>query len=252
MDKLHSTARVITKALLVAGMAFGATAGILALQAAPPQGAPTKQDQVAALQKSLKESAAKIRNYEWVETTTLSMKGEEKSKTQKRCYYGADGKVQKTPIGSPAPAPAASGGGRGGRLKGKVVENKKEDIQEYMKKAAALVQQYVPPNPDVIQRAKVNNRIKVTQPAPGKVHVDIADYYQPGDHLVVDLDAAAGRLLGMNVASYLDKPEDTVTLAVQMAALSDGASYAARSTLDVKAKNIVVVIENSGYKPMAK
>lgn len=223
------------------------------MQEAPPQGAPTKQDQVAALQKSLKESAAKIRNYEWVETTTLMMKGEEKSKTQKRCYYGADGKVQKTPIGSPAPQQqASSGGGRGGRLKGKIVENKKEDIQEYMKKASALVQQYVPPNPDIIQRAKVNNRIKVSQPAAGKVNVDIADYYQPGDHLVVDLDAAAGRLLGLNVASYLDKPEDTVTLAVQMAALSDGASYAARTTLDVKAKDIRVVIENSGYKPLAK
>jgi hypothetical protein len=55
-------------------------------------------------------------------------------------------------------------------------------------------------------------------------------------------------------AHYLriDKPEDTVTLAVQMATLPDGAMYAATTTLDAKAKNITVVITNSGHKPMAK
>ena len=46
------------------------------------------------------------------------------------------------------------------------------------------------------------------------------------------------RLLGLGVNSYLDKPEDVVTLAVQMGALPDGAIYAAQTTLDAKAKNI--------------
>ena len=66
------------------------------------------------------------------------------------------------------------------------------------------------------------------------------------------MDGTANRLLGLNVNSYLDKPEDTVTLAVQMTTLPDGALFASETTLDAKAKNIRVVIQNSGFKPAAK
>ena len=49
------------------------------------------------------------RKYEWVETTTISLKGEEKGKKQNRCYYGADGKVQKISIDQPAQAQDRAG-----------------------------------------------------------------------------------------------------------------------------------------------
>jgi len=66
------------------------------------------------------------------------------------------------------------------------------------------------------------------------------------------MDPAANRVLGLNVSSYLDTPNDPVTLAVQMNALPDGAIYAAQTTLDAKAKNIQVVIQNSGHQPVAR
>ena len=46
--------------------------------------------QVAA---NLKKDRAAIRQYEWVETSTFSYNGEEKSKSQDRCYYDVNGKV---------------------------------------------------------------------------------------------------------------------------------------------------------------
>src|SRR3954464_4236448 len=127
---------------LLAVLALGAS---LAARAEAQQAAPTAQERVAALKQSMQESQTKIRQYEWTETTIISLKGEEKARTQKRCSYGADGTLQKVPVGSPAPAPQASdGGGRRGRVKAKVVENKKDDMKDYMERAAALVQQYVP------------------------------------------------------------------------------------------------------------
>ena len=54
------------------------------------------------------------------------------------------------------------------------------------------------------------------------------------------------------MATYLEKPEDAVTLDVRFAALADGTSYTAQTTLEAKAKNIRVVIENSGHRPLAK
>ena len=90
------------------------------------------------------------------------------------------------------------------------------------------------------------------RPSAGRARLTFADYLLPGDSLVVDVDAAANRLTGLSVATYLDKKEDTVTLAVKLGALADGTTYTAETALDAKAKNIRVVIQNSGYKPVAK
>jgi len=60
------------------------------------------------------------------------------------------------------------------------------------------------------------------------------------------------RLLSPVVDTYLEKPEDVVTLAVQMNSLPDGAIYAVQTTLEAKAKNITVAIQNSGYKPVTQ
>jgi len=65
------------------------------------------------------------------------------------------------------------------------------------------------------------------------------------------MDLAASRLLGLNVATYLEKAEDKVTLAVSMGALPDGAGFAEQTTLEAAAKNIKVVIQNGGHKPKA-
>ena len=46
--------------------------------------------------------------------------------------------------------------------------------------------------------------------------------------------------------------EDAVTLAVQFATLADGTSYTAQTTLDAKAKNVRVVTQNSGHRPVQK
>lgn len=233
-------------------------AAIAAVLGLSPLIAAQQPDPVAGLKQSLAEGTKKLAQYEWVETTVISMKGEEKSKKQNRCYYGADGKVQKVPLDA-APPPADDSGGSGGRrgkkgggVKAKVIENKKDEIQEYMKQAGALIQSYVPPNPVQIQAAKDAGHVAVNKQAAGSVRVEMKEYLKPGDLLAIEIDPAANRLLGLSVNSYLEKAEDVVTLAVRMATLPDGALYAGQTTLDVKAKNITVVITNSGHRPVTK
>jgi len=218
------------------------------------QAPPTPDQMVAALKQNLAESQKQLRQYEWVETTAISLKGEEKSRKQQRVYYGADGKLTKLPLGEPpAAAPAPSGGRRGGgKVKQQVVENKKNDMQEYMEKAAALIQQYVPPNPAQIQKAKDAGHMQMQPQPDGKLRVEFRNYVQPNDQMSIDVDAKAALLSGLSVATYLEKPEDAVTLNVRFATLADGTSYTAQTTLDAKAKNIRVVIENSGHRPLAR
>jgi hypothetical protein len=213
-------------------------------------------DAAAALKQSLQEGLAKIRQYEWIETTIIKLKGEEKARKQNRCYYGADGKVEKVPMEQAAPAEAqdqAGGRGRrGGRLKKQIVENKKDEIKEYMQQAGALIKEYVPPDPAKIQAAKEAGRIAMAPQTGGVTRLTISQYVKAGDALTIDVDPSKGQLAGLGVNTYIEKPDEPVTLAVQMATLPDGALYAAQTTLDAKAKNITVVIQNSGHRKVAQ
>jgi hypothetical protein len=219
-------------------------AAALAQDAAPA-------DRGAAIKELLAQNQARLRTYSWVETTQITLKGEVKKQEQKQCFYGADGKVQKTPIGAaPAAAasPQASGGGRGGRLKERVVENKVDEMKDYMEKVAALVHDYVPPAPAKIQAAQAAGNVS-TQPSGTAVNLAIKDYQKPGDLLTIGADPAAKRLTSYRVQSFVEKPkEDDVTLNVTFGALQDGTSYPQQILLDVKAKQIQVKITNSGYK----
>ena len=117
---------------------------------ATPGGAP---DRVAAFKQSLQQGMAAIRRYQWVETTSISLKGEEKSRKQQACLYGADGKVAKTPIGQPAARKEAQGGGRrGGRVKQQIVEKKKDEVKDYMERAAALIRPVTSRQPRIRSR----------------------------------------------------------------------------------------------------
>jgi hypothetical protein len=186
-----------------------------------------------------------------VETTKVSLKGEVKKQEQKQCYYGADGKVQKTPMPGAAASPPAqqSGGGKkGGRLKKQIVENKVEDMKEYMERVAALVHEYVPPAPQKIQAAQAAGNVS-TQPSGGGVTLSVKSYLKPGDDLAIGFDTAAKKLSSYAVKSYVEKPEDdAVNLTVTFGKLEDGTAYPQQIVLDVKAKQIQVNVTNSGYK----
>jgi len=201
-------------------------------------------ERIASVVKSLQESAKRLRSYEWVETTAVSFKGEEKSRKEARCYYGADGKLQKVPISAPPPPPQKKGG-----LKGRVAESKKEEISGAMKDAVALVKKYVPPDPAMLKKSKDAGKASTEVVEPGKVvRLVFKDYQLPGDALNITLDAANNRLSALNVASYLGKPSDAVNLDARLGALDDGTTYPADIQLAVKSANIAVHITNSGYR----
>lgn len=222
------------------------------------QGNASPQDKIAALKQSIAENQAALKTYTWTEATEISLKGEVKKREQKQCRYGADGKVEKTvvPGNEPAPQKKESGGGgkRGGIVKKAVVENKVDDMKDYMEKAAALVHQYVPPDPQKIQAAQAEGRISV-QPAAGQgvTTMTIKDYVKAGDKLILGFDPAAKKLRSYQVQSYVEKPkDDAVTLDVTFASLTDGTNYPQQTALNVAAKKIGVKITNSGYAKAAQ
>ena len=204
---------------------------------------PSVPERVAALKASLAASKVILRQYEWIETTVVSLRGEERSRKQERCYYGADGKLQKIEIAA-SPEPEKKRG-----LRGRIIAKKKEELTDYMKNAVSLVKTYVPPSPTKIQAALGAGKVTIEMLGPGKrVRLNFRDYEKAGDNLGVEVDLVNNRALGANVSTYLNDAADAVMLDVRMGRLSDGTTYASDITLDAKAKNLRVTVQNSGYR----
>lgn len=198
-------------------------------------------EKVAALKQSIAENQKKLMQFTWMETTIISMKGEEKSRTQKECHYGPDGKVMKQPLSAPPPQQAARG------LKGKAIAKKKEEISDYMKQAVALVQQYVPPDSQRIQALKDAGKISFT-PGPGGLRMDFSDYLKAGDVLSISVNSANNSIAKVAIKSYLDSPSDAVNLDVTYDSLPDGTNHPSQTVLQAPAKNIEVVVKNEYYR----
>ena len=225
---------------------------------APAGGKQDKQEMVAALKQSIAHNQAALKQYTWTETTEVSLKGEVKKREEKECHYGPDGTVVKTPIQSDdqAQQQQQQGGGhrrRNGPLKQEIVEHKKAEMKDYMEQVAALVHEYVPPDPHKIQAAVAAGNAAL-QPLPSQgVTLTFKDYLKPGDSLALGFDPNTKKILNYNVQSYLgDSKDDTVTLAVTFASLPDGTNYAQQSVVNAPKKNIQVKVTNSGYTKTGK
>jgi hypothetical protein len=187
---------VIAVLVLCPGVRLGAQA---------PSAAPS--DHVAAIKESLQKSMAELREYQWVQTTVISIKGEEKSRTQDSCYYGADGSLQKTPIPNEPESQAKEPRG----IRGKIVEHKQEDISDSAKQAVALVKEYVPPDPARIQAAKEAGNLSVVPPdSQGGAKVVIRNYLKTGDSITLQhLGEPDHRTVGLDLCRSIEGHGDS-------------------------------------------
>jgi hypothetical protein len=216
-----------------------AASGIAVAQA--PQ--PSLQERVAALKTTFAMSQANLRQYEWIETTVVSLNGEEKSRKQQRCYYGADGVLQKVVVDA-SPPPATKPG-----LRGRIIANKTAELTAYMQSAVSLVKSYVPPDPAKIQASKDAGKVTIQVLEPCKrAQINFHDYQKPGDNLAIVINLANNVVAGLGVSSYLDSATDVVTLDAKMGQLNDGTIYTSDITLNGAAKNLTVTVQNSGYR----
>jgi hypothetical protein len=202
---------------------------------------PELQEKLAAVKQAAAENKQKLRQYQWIETTQLTLKGDAKPPTKNSCVYGPDGKVQKTMIGAP-PAPPS-----GGRMKQRVIEKKKEEMKDYMQDVKGVLAMYVPPDPQKMQAAFQAGKVSLN-PAGETVNLIFADYAQPGDKMTLTFNTAAKNITGLKIDTYMDQEKDVVTLQVQMASLPDGTTYEQQTVLGATAKQLVVTTTNSDYQ----
>jgi hypothetical protein len=218
--------------MLRTSLLFVLAAGLLAQDKA------ALQQRLGEVKQSLAQNKAQLKKYAWTETTELSLKGEVKKRDQKECRYGPDGRIAKTPIGEPA-----AGGGKKRGIKGKMIEKKTDELTDYMDRVGSLVSRYVPPDPQAMQAAFQAGKATL-----GQGTLAFADYAKPGDKMTISIDPATNKMRSFSVATYLDSPDDAVTLEARFSALADGTAYVEESVLNATAKQIQIKTTNFGHQ----
>ena len=201
------------------------------------------QQRVAAVNQSMAENKQRLQHYQWYETTQLTLDGDAKPPTQNLCQYGPNGTVQKTPIGPPPPPPS------GGRLKQRIIERKKAEMQQYMGQVKGMLSMYVPPDPQKMLQAYQAGNVSLN-PAGGVVNLVFRNYAQPGDQMTLSFGTIARKVTAVSVNTYMGETKDTVTLQVQMASLPDGTNYVQQTVLTATAKKLVATTTSSNYQKL--
>ena len=201
------------------------------------------QEKVAVVKQSAAENKQKLQQYQWIETTQLTLKGDPKPTSQNLCRYGPDGQVQKNLV-SPPPEPPS-----GGRMKQKIIAKKKEEMKDYLGEVKGLLGMYVPPDLKKMEQARQNGNLTIN-PTPGTVTLTFVNYAQPGDRMSLTFDTTARKITSLSVDSYMSETKDGVTLQVHMASLPDGTNYAQQTILSATAKKLQVTTTNSNYQKL--
>jgi hypothetical protein len=199
---------------------------------------------------SQKANAQALRQYSWKSRTEIKLKGESKNVKVEQVRYDLNGKLQKTPIAGPPPAaPAAAAparGGRGGRLKDKVIENKKEEFGELMQGLGQLVASYGHLPPEKTQAfAAIATKGKGEGAMEGTAQIQGANVLVEGDSMTMWIDPASQMMRRVEIKTlYEGKP---ATLITDYKSVQNGPTYMAQAMLTYPEKNIELTVDNYEY-----
>jgi hypothetical protein len=122
---------------------------------------------------------------------------------------------------------------------------------EYADSIKALIQQYLPPDKDLIQQAASQGNIAMGPAgAPGLVNLVISNYVKQGDKMTLVVNKAAGGLQSLSIATYLSDPSDAVNVNVQFAKIPGGPNHPATVTINGVSKQLTIVNQNGNYRKL--
>ncbi len=195
-----------------------------------------------------KQNSAALRMYAWKQRTELKLKGESKNVTLNLMRYDAAGQQQKTPLNEPAAQPPAqSSGGRGGRLKAKVVEKKTDEFKDMLEGLAALVKSYTHIPPDNLKAAMAQAQMTPGQgQMQGAVSILLKNVLANGDQLTIWADTRTLLFRQIQINCLYDGKPVTVVATYQ--SLPSGESYMGKATVQYPGKGVEVQIDNFEYQ----
>jgi len=236
--KFVSPRRVLVSMLSMATLAFMLM--LAALQARAQDG--ELQKRVTEIKEYLALNKMVLAQYTWQESQTVSVKGEVKKEELFQVRMGPDGQPQKTNL-----SPDESSGGRKHGIKHRI----KEDYENYGKEVAALAQSYGQPDSGRVQQLFERGSVLLgSAGVPNEVKLVINGYQKPGDSVTIVFNKTQKTIQSLHIATYLNDPQDAVTIDEQYAQLPNGPNHVASTVVDGVSKQLTVQMQNSNYQKM--
>jgi hypothetical protein len=202
------------------------------------------QQKIQAAQLAAAENARQLREYQWIETATVTVNGSPKPPKQSLCHFGPDGKISKTPIGAAQETPQLSGG----PLKRRIEKKKIAEVHEEFSEIGDLSALYLPLNPALLKQAFEIRRVELEHDGTrGGDTIVIHDYAKPGDQLILSLDGAMSRVQQIAVKTYLSSPSAPVSITVRFSSLPDGTSYPSLTALDAPEQKLSMTTVSADF-----
>jgi hypothetical protein len=217
--------------------------------ALPAQGQEMQQ-RLAELKQSLAFNKQVLAHYTWMEQQIISIKGEQKKEELYNVQFGPDGKPQKTPV-DPSSISDSDRQMRG--LRGRIKERKIEEYKEYGDSIKTLIEQYVPPDKDMLQQSYQQGNVMIGPMAgqPEQYRVVVSNYIKQGDNMTIVMDKATLSLVSVTISTYLSDPSDAVNVNVQFARVPNGGPFhVATETINGVSKQLTIEILNINYQHM--
>jgi len=243
---MNITRRIVSIGALVAALAGILAAGAILVPSLRAQN-PEMQQRVAEVKESMAVNKQLLAQYTWMEQDVISIKGEEKKEELYNVQLGPNGKPQKTPVD---PTSVSDDDRRRRGLRGRIVEKKTEEFKEYGEQIKTLVQQYVPPDKDMLQQAYQQGNVMMgpVGGAPGEYRLVISNYVKQGDNMTLVMSKAQKSLVSLSIATYLTDPSDAVKVNVQFARIPNGPNHVTTETIDGVSKQLTITVQNSNYQ----
>ena len=211
---------------------------------------PEMQQRLAALKQSIAFNKQVLAQYTWMEQQIISIKGEQKKEELFNVQMGPDGKPQKTPVD---PSSVSDDERKRRGLRGRIIAKKTDEYEEYGNSIKTLVQQYLPPDKDVLQQCYEKGNVMIGPMAgqPGNYRVVISNYLKPGDSMTIIVDKAQFSFQSLSISTYLSDPGDGVNVNIQFSRLPNGGPFhVATETINGVSKQLTVETINTNYQHM--
>ena len=207
------------------------------------------QQRIAEVKQAVAMNKQMLAQYTWMEQDIISIKGEEKKEELYNVQLGPDGKPQKSPVD---PNSVSDDERKRRGLRGRVIEKKTEEYKEYAESIKTLIQQYVPPDKDMLQQAYQQGNIMIGPEAGAfdEYKLVISNYIKQGDNMTLVMNKAQKDLVSLTIATYLSDPSDSVNVNVQFSSLPGGPNHVSTETINGVSQHLTIEVQNSNYQHM--
>ena len=192
---------------------------------------------IAARQKN----AAMMKQYNWNTRTEVIEKGDVKDTRVELVSYGPDGELQRSLITDQcAPLP-------GGLFRHAAAENKKKEMEKYVKGLAKLLEQYTMSSSGAVINFISAANMQSAQAPDGSAILTLTgnNVLNPGDTFSLTVNPANFQTRRVQISTTFEG--DSVNLSATFKTMKSGLTHMQFADVEVPAKQIVLQIHNFDY-----